>query len=194
MPDTGLAPEEAVREARGFLASLREGKITVATVEVDNATIDVLQASCRLLSAADGTPANEVLREAQLLFNFVSDARWPEPDFEERADVLGACAFSAWRAARRSENPGEAAVWFGRFVQAMQASPVAFSLMQSLSASFATSAENVQELEDGETLLGLCAFLKEQIDSSPSMLLEQAPVLYRLLQESKEVVGLFDER
>jgi tetratricopeptide (TPR) repeat protein len=76
----------------------------------------------------------------------------------------------------------------------MQASSVAFPVMQSLSASFATSAENVEGLEDSETLLGLCAFLKEQNDSSPSTIAEQAPVLYKLLQESKAFVGRFDER
>jgi tetratricopeptide (TPR) repeat protein len=193
MPESGLAPEEAVREALEFLTSLREGKITASTAELDNARIDVLRASCRLLSAAEGMPPTEVLRAAQALFSFVSDVKWPEPDFEERAEVLCACAFSAWRAARQSENPGEAAVWFRRFGQAMRTSPVAFPLMQSLSASFTANADNIEELEDSETLLGLCAFLKEQIDSSPSMLLEQASVLYRLLQESKAVVGRFDE-
>jgi tetratricopeptide (TPR) repeat protein len=192
--DRGLARDEVVREAREFLVSLRKGRIVASTVKLDNARIDVLHASCCILSAADGMTSKEVLLVAQGLYGFVADANWPHPDFEERAEVLCACAFSAWRAARQSGNPGEAAVWFRRLVDAMQASAVAFPVMQSLSASFAMSSENVEELEDSETLLELCAFLKEQIDSSPSTILKQAPVLYQLLQESKTVAGQFDER
>lgn len=56
------------------------------------------------------------------------------------------------------------------------------------------SQATVLQLEDPETLLALCGALREQMDSMPVRVVEEAEFLYRFICEPKRSIGLFDER
>jgi tetratricopeptide (TPR) repeat protein len=49
-------------------------------------------------------------------------------------------------------------------------------------------------LEDPETLLALCGFLRERLTTSPASVRSEAEFLYRFIESPKREVGLFDER
>lgn len=52
----------------------------------------------------------------------------------------------------------------------------------------------VLQLEDPETLLALCAMLRDRMTTSPADVLEEAGFLYRFIESPKREIGLFDER
>jgi tetratricopeptide (TPR) repeat protein len=50
------------------------------------------------------------------------------------------------------------------------------------------------ELEDPETLLSLCLLLRPKLESTPSLVRDEAEFLYRFIETPRRQVGLFDER
>lgn len=52
----------------------------------------------------------------------------------------------------------------------------------------------VLHLEDPETLLALCAIIRERISSAPSSAKDEAEFLYRFIEAPRREIGLFDER
>ena len=54
-------------------------------------------------------------------------------------------------------------------------------------------AESLQ-LEDPETLLSLCLCLRPRLESSPSLVRDEAEFLYRFIETPRREIGLFDER
>lgn len=65
-----------------------------------------------------------------------------------------------------------------------------------LDAPIADRSERAKELglEDPEALLSICAYLREQIDTDPASVLEEAEFFYRFLESPRRKIGLFDER
>jgi len=49
-------------------------------------------------------------------------------------------------------------------------------------------------LEEPESLLFLCGYLRNQLDTSPSDVLAEADFFYRFLEKPRRPIGLFDER
>jgi tetratricopeptide (TPR) repeat protein len=49
-------------------------------------------------------------------------------------------------------------------------------------------------LEDPETLLALCALLRERMSSSPASVRDEAAFFYRFIESPRREIGLFDER
>jgi tetratricopeptide (TPR) repeat protein len=52
----------------------------------------------------------------------------------------------------------------------------------------------VLQLDDPETLLSLCLHLRPKLESSPSLVRDEAEFLYRYIQNPLREIGLFDER
>ncbi len=50
------------------------------------------------------------------------------------------------------------------------------------------------QLDDPETLLSLCLYLRPKLESSPSLVRDEAEFLYRYIQTPPREIGLFDER
>src|SRR4249920_1815079 len=50
------------------------------------------------------------------------------------------------------------------------------------------------KLEDPETLLSVCFLLRQQMDTSPVLIREEAEFFYRFLLQPRRDIGLFDER
>jgi len=50
------------------------------------------------------------------------------------------------------------------------------------------------QVEDPETLLSLCEFLRGGLESSPAVVLTECGYVYRLIRASPREIGLFDER
>jgi tetratricopeptide (TPR) repeat protein len=55
-------------------------------------------------------------------------------------------------------------------------------------------AAEALQLEDPETLLSLCLLLRPRLESSPSLVRDEAEFLYRFIETPRRQVGLFDER
>jgi tetratricopeptide (TPR) repeat protein len=49
-------------------------------------------------------------------------------------------------------------------------------------------------LEDPETVLALCAMLRQRLESAPAAVRDEAEFLYRFLETPRREIGLFDER
>jgi tetratricopeptide (TPR) repeat protein len=50
------------------------------------------------------------------------------------------------------------------------------------------------KLEDPETLLSLCLLLRPKLESTPSLVRDEAEFLYRFIETPRREIGLFDER
>ncbi len=55
-------------------------------------------------------------------------------------------------------------------------------------------AAEALELEDPETLLSLCLLLRPRLESTPSLVRDEAEFLYRFIEAPRREIGLFDER
>lgn len=187
--NVGLDRDEALHRADALLQRLRRGEITKLGKELDDLTIDTLRGACVLLLEGEAL-AEETIKDAEALFEFILSLKWRQPDFEERVEVLGACAAGAWRAARRLENPGAAEVWWRRLRDAT--TPAAQTVPRHREIR---SEPGLSTLQHGvESLLELSICLREQFDSSPLSVLNKAASLYQLIGDSDLRVGRFDER
>jgi tetratricopeptide (TPR) repeat protein len=144
---------------------------------------DVLHAACELL----GESRPGALAEAGSLYEVISNAEWQGSDFGERAELLSKCALAAWRAARREKKTELAARW---------ATKVHIPTAQTTGESSDVGLAPVGEfgLDDAETLLSVSERLRQQRETSPERVRDEAEVIYRLLEESEKRIGLFDER
>lgn len=162
---------------------LREGYAQLLGKAIDGPLTDVLHAACRLL--AESRPgANS---EADSLYELITHAKWPGPEFEERDELLSSCALAAWRAARREKKTELAARWASR--------------VHTLAAQASDEPSNVAfpqighfGLDDSAALLCMSERLRHQRETSPAKVRDEAEIVYRFLAESEKRIGLFDER
>jgi len=191
----GLAPSEAIRRAKELLDLLGTERLSVLPAVLDDVAIDVLHAACRLLVDSGLDHAASVLERASLLHAFLERATWPEPGFEERAELLAACAFMAWRTSRWSRSP-VVHEWEGKFTAAARMpSPVRFRAEALLASMEELDDEALTgELDDTETLLTVCVRLRDQMETSTTSVRADAEFLYRSVEKPKRAIGVFDER
>lgn len=176
----GLSREKAFCRAKELLKAPPTEKIKLAEDELDDAAIDVLHGVCQVLAGQVWERPMEALSHARALYDCISEAKWHEPDFEEKAELLCDVTFAAWRAARRAGNSSVARDWLQRFRDITRTLDV-------------TPTRNL-DLKEAENLLAVYARLYEKLYSSPSTSRDEAEFLYHFLQDPTRQVGLFDER
>jgi len=170
-PAAATSKDEDLTEAGRFLQTLS------GALEPASPTPDVLHAACALLAAeADSRIARSRSHD---LFDFL--ARHEEPSFpEERADLLCACAFTAWRAARRLGDAAAAAHWLAKIAEIAESTTASLSFETLL--GFGSGAEEVEELslDDPVRARVLCAWLTRRADARPEAVRAAAERLYAL--------------
>ncbi|HYT31419.1 MAG TPA: hypothetical protein VEO37_02395, partial [Thermoanaerobaculia bacterium] len=200
--DVGLSPDEGLRRAPEFLRGLREGKISPADAPLDDASTDVLHAACRLLAEPKAGGVEDPLDSVRALYDFIEQITWLGSDFDERVELLGACAFAGWRIARPLAMPPITDQWQSRL---FAATPEMLPLRNGTFADNAARNKfeiNPQTKTDPipptETLLPLLEVLRTQWETDPKKVLEEALFLYQFLQgkESRYPMDAFllDER
>jgi len=152
-----------------------------------------------LADSVDTSPQSTgLLDDARRLYEYVSAARWPKPDFGECADLLAASAFIAWRIARRSAAPPETDIWQKRLsvfrcdepqsdksgsantISKQSKTDPIFPLEIPLAERAGRQAELF--LNDPETLLPLLECLRSKAETSPAEVLEETTFLYQYLE------------
>jgi tetratricopeptide (TPR) repeat protein len=188
--DTGLSPDEALRRAPDFLRVLRGGKISPVDARLDDASIDVLHAACRLLAEPKAGGIEDPLGSVNALYDFIEKVTWPGLDFDERADLLAACALAGWRISRRKATPPVTDEWRKRL---LAVTPKTVLLRNSSSESAARNAIEMGRqaktgtvpLDDPEMLLPLLEDLCARAEQSPAEVLKKAASLHKHLQSAE---------
>jgi tetratricopeptide (TPR) repeat protein len=188
--DIGLSRDEALHRAPEFLCGLREGKISPADARIDDASIDVLHAACRLLAEPNAGRVEDPLDSVRALYDFIEKVIWPGPDFDERAELLGACASAGWRIARRTASPPVTDEWQKRLLAVTSKTVLP---RNSSSESVAHDALEIGPqaktgpipLDDPEIVLPLLEDLRARGERSPAEVLEEAASLYKHLQPAE---------
>lgn len=174
---------------------LRRGEVPAREEELSDAAIDVLQAACRVIADGAGESHEGLLQDAAALYSLILQAKWPEPDFDERAELLSVCAVGAWRAARRRGDASAAAEWAQRSRTSRTAFVTSGSELEPIRpAGAASEFHSTQEsLIETEAMLAACERLREQQDGLPAVVRQEAEFFYRFLREPK-LAGLVNER
>jgi tetratricopeptide (TPR) repeat protein len=186
--DVGLSPDEAIRRAPDFLRVLREGKISPADPQLDNAGIDVLHAACRLLAEPNAGAVEEPLDSVRALYDFIEKVTWLGPDFDERAELQGACAFAGWRIARGKATLQVTDEWQKRLFAATPKALLRTSSLSdnvsrgSIGISARAKTDPIPSVDDPETLLPLLDVLRLRAETSPAEVLDEATFVYRYLE------------
>jgi tetratricopeptide (TPR) repeat protein len=193
--DTGLSREDATRHARELVRELRGGKTSTGN-HLDHREIDVLHAACFLLPELELPDSQNRLEDALNVFNFIEEANWPGPDFDERSELLADAAFSAWRVARKKGTPAEAETWRKRFLSLAESVSTIQSGVEQVLSALRDGPEDPAKLplRDLEILLSVFGALRRRVDKAPASVRDDAERLYGLLNESKLEVGLSEER
>jgi tetratricopeptide (TPR) repeat protein len=130
-----------------------------------------------------------VLQDAALLYKFILIANWPEPDFDERSELLSKCVLSAWRAARRGNQINACTEWLKRLD-----SQISAGSSPRLETPCVVSKAAELRLDDPVTLLSVCSRLRKQGETSPLVVRDEAEFLYDFLVRPECRIGLLDER
>jgi len=128
---------------------------------------------------------DDLLADARRLFDHVSAAHWPDPDFGERADLLATTAFIAWRIARRSALPSEADAWQRRFSGALSPGRQEGHIENAGPAGSDVIHDWRTDPRTTETLLPLLESLRMKWETAPEEVLEEATFLYAYLEGLK---------
>jgi tetratricopeptide (TPR) repeat protein len=193
--------EKTLNSAGEFLDLLRQGGNVPPASPLDDSIVEVIHAACALLGDRELGASQPALANANALYDFIATSTWPEPDFDERAELLCSCAFAGWRISRRLGEAGEEVGWLEKFrAAAAMPSPLRFQMEHVLATPIAERPEHVAELhlDDPEMLLSILGELRKMWDTSPVKVLEEATFLYNLLEgvEVRYPVDpiLYDER
>jgi tetratricopeptide (TPR) repeat protein len=165
--DVGLSPDEALRRAPEFLRGLREGRLSPADARLDDASIDVLHAACRLLAEPNAGEVEDPLDSAAGLYDYIEKVTWLGPDFDERAELLAACAFAGWRIARRKATPSEIEQWT--------------DLISVSSAGERIGKQFQPLLDDPRDLVPYLKSLRDKLEVSPQDVLSETNSLYQFV-------------
>jgi tetratricopeptide (TPR) repeat protein len=183
-----------VRRGKELLRQLRAGEEPSLERELDDTAIDVIHAACCVIADGARESGETLLEDAEGLHRFISHAKWPRPDFDERDEALYSCAFAAWRSARQAKAPGIAADWFKRISNLLSTTMSSgFQLDQIPLVDAPVTPRDEVELGRPETLLKICVLLRERFDSVPLSVVDHASAAYRFI-DGRKVVGRFDER
>jgi tetratricopeptide (TPR) repeat protein len=195
-----LSSEEAQREGADLLSRLRRRR-DFPLDPLDGVSLQTVRAACQLIDDRGQDASADRIEDARCLYAFINEASWPEPDFEEKAELLADCAFTGWRIARRVSSPGEILEWEALFnAAAALPGPLKYRVEEILATSIADRAERARELflDDPETLLSLVDGLRKKWEADPRAVLGESKFLYGFLerQDSKYPLStvLLDER
>lgn len=94
---TGLSREEALERARLLRRLLAERKVLPHKVVLDEDLKDVLHALVTLVTALEPLAAEQLVSEANVVYQFVRQVAWPDDGFEEQRDLLTRCASAGWK-------------------------------------------------------------------------------------------------
>jgi len=161
---------------------LREGKISPANARLDDASIDVLHAACRLLAEPHTGGVKEPLDSVRALYDFIEKITWPGTDFDERAELLAACAFAGWRIARRNATPSKIEQWQSRLVSARSAFPYSGEAREESRIRECKTDQAASAPDDPEALLPVLERIRDQLESAPAKALEETHFLYSFLE------------
>jgi len=197
----GLSREEAFRRARELRRLLRERRLPSPTsIEPDEDFKDVLHALVLLLSEAAADQPDGLLEEADAVYQFIRRIPWEDDEFDQRRSLLRRCAEIGFRSAGISIVEADAPLNRRRL---LRAHGFAVSARVSLSVAReylntpadARSPELVREaLTDADTVLSICALLKDLLEVSPKRAAEKSSEVHRTLSSLEERTGLFDEQ
>lgn len=161
-----LGPEggEIGEASSRFVDALRAGAPAITSEVLTPAAIEIIRCACRNIRL--GEPA-DLIRDGQLLFRYISTAAWPEPDFEERAELLWECGLSIWRASRSTADAGLADNWRRRLAEVFAAlGPLREAILEDLGS-------DGEELQF-ESLAAASLWMDAEIETAPSDVLRTA--------------------
>jgi tetratricopeptide (TPR) repeat protein len=168
------------------LRALREGSLSAADTTLNDAAIDVLHAACRLVQEQESSDSEDPLRDARNLYDFVERAVWPEPNFEERDEVLADVAFSGWRVALIRGTAHDAEGWRRRFLSAARSvSTLQIAVGDLLTTS---SQQRLEKLtpslpQGSQILLYASDVLLQRNEADPKRVADHSALLYESLTE-----------
>lgn len=185
-----------MRRGGEILRLLRTGEVPAREGELSDAAIDVFHAACRVIVDGVEESPESLLQDAEVLRSIILQAKWPEPDFDEQAELLSVCAFGAWRAARRLGDAAATAKWLKRFRTSWTSFLPFGSKLGSIRAPGASHGFHAALTSsfEPEAMLSVCERLREDWGVSPSLVRQEAELFYRFLQAPGMSAWPFDER
>jgi tetratricopeptide (TPR) repeat protein len=197
----GLEAEEARRRAHELVHAILVGEASPDSVTIDDDTKHVLSLVVSLLSDA---PAETRLHDANAIYHFIRRLPWRQDAFGEQQDLLLECAEIGWASIglsladielsrRTAEADGQPMHDFGTHLVS------SFDLAERRPASGMDSdAEVMHQLRadpnSTEALAAVSRLLRQEWNSRPAFVAEQACLAYRRLTNFDSKCGLFDER
>ncbi len=192
-----LVPESrAVSREVALIRSLLSGESYAAESNEPDEVLNALSVLGNEL-AEDGSPSHEVLRLAQSAFHWLSKRQLPEEQFGEVSELLSRFAFLAWRHSRRLEGALASQTWAERFDQLILNGSTNLDYLRSFLRSPAgdrSAQVTLNLVSDLESLFAICALLREERNSFPEKVSEDAVSFFQLLESHTEIGAAGDER
>jgi tetratricopeptide (TPR) repeat protein len=201
----GLDGEKARVRAEVLLDSIRKGSVKPEETPVDEELKQVLSVTVVLL--ADSAEVGESrLKLADAVYKFIEQLEWPEDPLGEKPDLLLECAEIGFGAVglsiadvnRRRAPTDTAGIHDSRIdpVFSLSAGEVEVVARRFFEAAIENEAAEIDEayLRDGDVVLAICALLRENREVFAKSVAKQGERLYRKIAESRDPIGLFDER
>jgi tetratricopeptide (TPR) repeat protein len=130
-----------------------------------------------MLADSTSLEPTTLLDDARRLYDYVSTARWPEPDFDERAELMADIALVGWRTSRQLMKPKEIDKWLRDF----HSTALSLSdLTRRVDNLFVRAAKgsDLEDFSDLPILLTILQSFRKRWEIEPPYVYDKAAMLY----------------
>lgn len=184
----GLDPGEAFRRAETLLNEIRARQNSTESWAPEAEQVEVLHALVALV-CREGDDPTATLRDIEFVADFISKLPWPDERFGGPRELQAACAFHAWRTARRFAPYAETQKFASRLLAASEARGRVEDLL-----SIPAAEREVAGCVDPQFLLCISETLRFRIETAPAKVREDGEFFRALVEESACQIATNDER
>jgi hypothetical protein len=193
----GLGPESRVvaREVKSIRSEL-SGDIHAVGLNESDGLLCALSVLSNDL-ADERSASRYALQLAESAFHLLSKRHPQEEEFGELSELLCRFAFLAWRHSRRLDGALASQIWAERFDQALLQESTNLDYFRSFlraSASERSTEATSKLLSDSECLFAICALFREERNSFPERVADDAVAFFRIVESDPQIATIGDER